>query len=130
MVGFPQNGCTVDGSEIRLTSRGWRLIPLFTGFYTFQVVMAGFLNHQQYDCKLFIKFHTHLLHECQCARSTSNMVSSRVCFHGFSRPQTARLEVDHNFMAACCSHFLKMQTSGRIIDSPTKSVSDHFLVDG
>ncbi len=31
------------------TSWGWYFIPLFTGFYTSQVLIAGFLNHQQYQ---------------------------------------------------------------------------------
>ena len=39
---------TVDGSENQLTCWGWWCIPLFTRFYTSQVVIAGFLKHQQY----------------------------------------------------------------------------------
>ncbi len=40
---------TVDGSEILLTSWGWKLVPLFTGFCTSQVVQDFF--HQQYERK-------------------------------------------------------------------------------
>ena len=36
--GFEFHFDTVDGSEIRLTSWGWYFFPLFTRFYTYQVV--------------------------------------------------------------------------------------------
>ena len=39
----PLNEITVDGSEIRRL-----FIPLVPGFFTSQVVIAGFLNHQQH----------------------------------------------------------------------------------
>ena len=39
-------GHTVDGSEIRQAPVDMVNIPLFIGFYTSQVVIAGFLNHQ------------------------------------------------------------------------------------
>ena len=38
---------TIDGRNPAFTSWGWQFIPLFTGFYTSQVVRDFF--HQQYD---------------------------------------------------------------------------------
>ena len=47
-------GCnTVDGAEIRLNSYIiGSLSYYFTRFYTSQVVIAGFLKHQQYGSKI------------------------------------------------------------------------------
>ena len=42
---------SVDGSEIRLTSWGWYFIPLFTGFYTSEVVVWAFFP-STVSCKL------------------------------------------------------------------------------
>ena len=44
---FPLNAHTVDGSEIRLTSWYGKYPIIYRFFFTSQVVIAGFLNHQQ-----------------------------------------------------------------------------------
>ena len=49
-------GATVDGSEIRQTHQ-LRLVVypiLYDGFFTAQVVIAGFLNHQQYQTPFLV----------------------------------------------------------------------------
>ena len=45
---FLPTSSTVDGSEIRCSPVDMVHVPLFTRFYTSQVVVLGFLNHQRY----------------------------------------------------------------------------------
>ena len=87
-------------------SWGWQFIPLFARFYTSQVVIAAFLNHQQYHPPLQ---GFHALQTLQISRSS------------YTRPSSTGAEVLILFL-------YRIYTSAlRVSFTPTSSKSNVFV---